>query len=76
MTSISIVLTGDQLAELAALAQARHKTPEEALAEIVQAALPAKPATRRYSVLDIIGLVETNGEPDSRLHDQIVAKEA
>ena len=76
MTSISVSLTDDQLAELAALAHARHKTPEETLAEIVRAALPAKGGATHYSILDIIGLVETNGVPDSRLHDQIIAEEA
>ncbi|HUY79864.1 MAG TPA: hypothetical protein VMV29_24040 [Ktedonobacterales bacterium] len=76
MTAISVNLSDDQLAELAALAATKHKSPEDILADIVRAALPAKAPTTHYSILDIIGLVETNGVPDSRLHDQIIAEEA
>lgn len=76
MTAISINLTDDQLAELTELAQTRHKTPEETLEEIVQSALPTKPAATQYSILDIMGMVESSGLPDSRLHDQIIAEEA
>jgi hypothetical protein len=76
MTTLSISLTDDQFADLAALAQAQHKTPEEAIVEIVQAALPAEPSDNAPSILDILGIVETNGVPDSHLHDQIIAEEA
>ncbi len=76
MTTLNISLTDDQFAVLTALAQAHHQTPEETVVEIVQAALPIKPPGNMPSILDLLGMVETNGLPDSRLHDQIIAEEA
>ena len=76
MTTLNISLTDDQFADLAMFAQAQHKTPEETVVEIVQAALPAKLSGNVPSILDILGMVETNGIPDSHLHDRIIAEEA
>ena len=75
MTTLDISLTDDQFADLAALALAQHKTPEEAVVEIVQAALPAKPSGDVPSILDILGMIETSGVPASQLHEQIIAEE-
>jgi len=75
MTTLSVTLTDEQAEGLAALAHSQHKTPEETLADIVQAALPPRPSITP-SILDILGIAETSGAPDSRLHDQIIAEEA
>jgi len=76
MTTLSVTLTNEQAEDLAALARAHHKSPEETLAAIIQAALPVKTSGAAPSILDILGIVETSGAPELRLHHQIIAEEA